>query len=175
MPEPNTPNTRKHDTFDWVTLAVGVFTLIAVLTYTAVQICQTILIRENNEATQRAYVFLRDVRLERRNDDAFDIVPEWMNTGNSETINMTAHLNRAMNFAALPDGFNFGDIDPGHEVPVVLGPKIVSSITFDTIDRSCLERFKQREGVANFYFGDGRNIGMFSGSLHRTELGSVGI
>jgi hypothetical protein len=56
-----------------------------------------------------------------------------------------------MNYAALPDGFNFGDLDPGHEVPVVLGPKITSSITFDTINRSCLEKFKRRDGLASFY------------------------
>jgi hypothetical protein len=151
MQKHNTVGSRKHDAFEKVTLTVGIVTLVAVLMYTAVQVCQTILIRENNEATQRAFVFLKDVRLEQRNDTTFDIVPEWTNTGNSETIDMTAHLNRAINNGPLPDGFNFGDLDPGREVPVVLGPKIISSITFDTIARSCLERFKRREGVTSFY------------------------
>lgn len=147
----NNPNQRKHDSFDWVTLVVGIITLIAVGIYTVVQICQTILIRENNEALQRAYVFLKDVRLERKNDDVFDIVPEWENTGNSETVNMTAHINRLMNITPLPEGFNFGDIGTGTEVPIVLGPKTESGISFTAIRRSCLEKFNHRDGVSNFY------------------------
>ncbi len=60
MPEPappgSYPHPKKHDAFEWVGLLVGVLTLIAVATYTAVQICQTRLTRQAIETSTRPYI-----------------------------------------------------------------------------------------------------------------------
>jgi hypothetical protein len=106
--------------------------------------------RTTTQKQMRAYVFLHDIRLEKRNDDSFDIIPEWENTGVSETRNMRAHNSRYMSDIELPNGFSFGDM-PAFEVPIILGPKSTSNITFETISRTCLAQFNRRDAIGKFY------------------------
>jgi hypothetical protein len=55
------PQRRQHDAFDWVTLIVGVLTLVAVGIYTGIQAWQTTLIRSNNVVSQRASVYFEQL------------------------------------------------------------------------------------------------------------------
>jgi hypothetical protein len=98
----------------------------------------------------RAYVFLRDIRLQKRNDDDFDVIPEWENSGATETIGMTAQLNRHLADRPLPEWFSYGDVTNDH-VPIVLGPHATSNITFTTISKICLSQLNRRDGVDKFY------------------------
>jgi hypothetical protein len=101
----------------------------------------------------RAYVFLRDIRLERINETTFEIIPEWENTGNSETVNMSARVNFHADEVTLPDGFSFGDVPVGQpDAQIVLGPKSIANITFATVDQRCLSQFNRRDQLNKFYF-----------------------
>lgn len=108
--------------------------------------------KHTSEKQLRAYVFLKDIRLEKSADGAFDIIPEWENTGVTETVNMTAYFNRYLSNSDLPNGFNFGDIEaPFKPVPNILGPKSVSNITFNKVAQKCLSQLNRRDGVTKFY------------------------
>jgi hypothetical protein len=61
-----------------------------------------------------AYVSLRDILIEKRNDSTFDIIPQWENTGETQTKNMLAYVNRHMAEAELSRGFTFLQI-PGKQ------------------------------------------------------------
>lgn len=100
----------------------------------------------------RAYVFMRDIKLEKRNDDTYDIIPAWENTGNSQTINMIAYLNHLM-FPAqpIPNTFMYADIKFDKNVPITLGPKAISNISFSKIRGSCANMFNNRDGIDNFF------------------------
>jgi hypothetical protein len=82
------------------------------------------------EQQLRAYVFLRDVRLQKRNDDSYDVIPEWENSGATETVGMTAHLNRLLSETPLLEWFSDGDVGNYDTVPIILGPKSTSTISF---------------------------------------------
>jgi hypothetical protein len=108
--------------------------------------------RDNENRQVRAYVSLRDIRFEKRNDDTFDIIPQWENTGNSETVEMQAYLSRYISDVRFPKGFTNGDMPSASErVPIILSPRAVSSTNFDTISKSCLLQFNRRDGVSKFY------------------------
>jgi hypothetical protein len=110
-----------------------------------------VIANDTEQRQMRAYVFLRDIRLEKRNDDAFDIIPEWENTGNSETVNMRAHLNRHLSDVELPQWFSFGDLPITSEVPILLGPRSITNINFNSIPRNCLLQFNRRDELKKFY------------------------
>jgi hypothetical protein len=107
--------------------------------------------RDNENRQVRAYVSLRDIRFEKRNDDTFDIIPQWENTGNSETVGMHAYLNRSIIHFDYPTGFSNTNVPGQPIVPIVLSPKTASSTNFGTIAKACLSQFNLRDGVKHFY------------------------
>lgn len=130
---------------------VAVFTLLAVLTYTGITLKLLEVQRDTENRQIRAYVSLRDIKFEKRNDDTFDIVPEWENTGNSETIGMQAYLSRYLSDVEMPAGFTNGDLPGTAPVPITLGPKAVSVVNFNSIAKSCISQFNKRDGLSKFY------------------------
>jgi len=122
---------------------------------TAALVCETrdlvVDARHAAEKQIRAYVSLRDVRFEKRNDDTYDIIPQWENSGVSETVGMTAYLSRLEVDADLPKGFSNGDMPGLATSPMVLSPKAVASVTFSTISKTCLSQFNRRDGLKHFY------------------------
>ena len=145
-----TEKKRKH----WLEYAIFVFvvaTTIATLGAAYYTRQQWLTAIDSEQRQTRAYVFLKDIKLERRNDGAFDIIPEFENTGNSETVNMRSHMSRHLSDVPLPNDFNFGDIPVASEVPIILGPRTISNIAFDAINKSCLDQFNRRDEVSKFY------------------------
>jgi hypothetical protein len=100
----------------------------------------------------RAYVFLRDVRFAKRNDSNYDIIPEWENSGGSQTKDMTAHLSFYAAKEDLTEWFPYGDIKLNTTTaPILLGPKSISNNSFGSINKACLSQFNRRDEVTKFY------------------------
>jgi hypothetical protein len=116
-----------------------------------VGVWQACIARDTEERQIRAYVFLKDIWLDKRNDDVFDIIPEWENTGNSQTSDMHAFINRIMTNVTVPSWVVYGDIEGIPSLPIVLGPKSVSGVTFMQIDRRCLDQFNNRVNMDKFW------------------------
>lgn len=104
-----------------------------------------------NQKSMRAYVFLRDIKLERGADGIFDIIPQWENSGNSETLDMNIYLNSALTPNALDPRFSFADFQPMKLVPFVLGPKVISDVSVVSVPEDCLKQFNRRDGIGKFY------------------------
>jgi len=97
-----------------------------------------------------AYVSLRGVRLEDRGEGFFDLIPEWENTGGSETIGMNARTNMYLAKEELPEHFSFGNFQ-AEDRPISLGPKAVSNVAFQPIARNCIVQFNRADGFNKFY------------------------
>jgi hypothetical protein len=130
---------------------VAFFTLLAVLAYTGISLMLLYVGRDTEIGQTRAYVSLRDIRFERRNDDGFDIVPQWENTGSSETIGILAYISRYLSDTELPQGFTNGDFPGSTPVPITLGPKAISNVTYSSIAKTCLSQFNRRDDLRKFY------------------------
>jgi hypothetical protein len=113
LTKPNTGATsreKKHrDWHDWVATIGIPLTFAAATTaaiFTGMAACYTrsqwLTAVDNEHRTVRAYVALRDIAFAPRGESAFDLVPEWENNGNSETVNMTMHLNRLITKGGCP-------------------------------------------------------------------------
>lgn len=125
----------------------AIFALIA-----ALAACYAAYVALDNEQKQvRAYVFLKDIRLDYLENGFFDVIPEWENSGASQTVSMKARLNFYFSQGEIPDGFNFGDLSQANAVPIVLGPKAVTSVTFAPLEKNCLSQFNRRDGISKFY------------------------
>jgi hypothetical protein len=105
---------------------------------------------DNEHNSLRAYISLRDIRLEKRNDDTFDIIPEWENSGGSQTINMRAYENGLATNLPIPDKIAYGDISTIVTVPIVLGPKTISNISFSQVAKICLDQFNRRDEITRY-------------------------
>jgi hypothetical protein len=99
----------------------------------------------------RAYVSLRDILIEKQNDSTFDIIPQWENTGETQTKNMSAYVNRSMAEGELSRGFTFVRIPGNRTVPILLGPRTVATVSFTTLDKSCFTQFNARDILRKFY------------------------
>ncbi|ULO25124.1 hypothetical protein [Methylocystis sp. SB2] len=145
----STNNEKKHF-LDWATGALLTLTLLCTAGaahYTAKQ-WETAVDTEQRQI--RAYVFLRGIRLDKRNEDVYDIIPEWENTGNSPTVNMVSRINRLMFVnQPLPSTFMYVDI-PTKTVPITLGPRSISNVSFTKVHGYCLERFNNRDPFDRF-------------------------
>jgi hypothetical protein len=103
----------------------------------------------------RAYVSLRDIKLEPFDPTAFDIVPEWENTGGTQTVYMTAHLNWLPTPGPLPSNFSFGDVR-SVDRPITLGAKQVSHVSFVKAAKSCLNAFNAGTDIHHIYIWTGK-------------------
>jgi hypothetical protein len=131
---------------------IRIATLIFVGLYTVFSYCLITITRSNNVAAQRAYVFLRDISIQRGNGSGFDVIPLWENTGNTQTKNMTGYLSRHFGPGDLQTDFTYIDIPSDRKsVPLLLGPKAVSTVTFDVIDKRCFAQFNSRDIFNKFY------------------------
>ncbi len=127
--------------------------------------------QDSEQRQTRAYVFLRDIRLERADEANWDLIPEWENTENSETVHMRSHINGAMSDIPLPDEFSFADISGRPDVPVLLDPRSVSNITFYQIATDCLTQFNRRDDVAKYYlWGWARYNDTLTDQPHQTRF-----
>lgn len=144
----NTSPDKSHwrDPMSWLLLGT-LFATAAAACYTKKQ-WETAVDSEQRQV--RAYVSLRDIRLEKRNDDSFDIIPEWENTGSSETVGMRGGINRHMLNMDMPAGFSYTDLST-EKVPIILGPKSVLNIAFMQIAKQCLAQFNRRDEFSKFY------------------------
>jgi hypothetical protein len=125
---------------------------------------------DTEQRQTRAYVALQDIRLERLDGATFEVIPEWENTGNSQTVHMESHLNRFMSDAAVPGDFAFADL-PATSVPILLSPKSTSTVTFDKIPASCLTQFNRRDEFTTFYiWGWAKYNDTLSSSPHITRF-----
>jgi hypothetical protein len=140
---------KKHP-LEWAIAILLLFTLIA----TSIAACYTKKQWEtavdNEHKSLRAYVSLRGIRLERRNDNTFDIIPEWENSGESQTINMRAYENGIATNLPIPDNIAYGNYSTIVTVPIVLGPKTISNISFSQVDKVCLDQFNRRDELTRY-------------------------
>ncbi len=148
----NCKTSKKHP-LDWAIAIFLLFTLIA----TSIAACYTKRQWEtavDNEQRQvRAYVFLKDIEFEKRNDDYYDIIPEWENTGVSQTSNMHAHISWLMTNLDVPKDIGYGDVQKPSlgQADIVLGPKSISTITFGKLYSGCLDQFDKGDRINKFY------------------------
>jgi|SRR5271166_693524 len=106
---------------------VALFTLLAVLTYTAFQIWQTFLTRSNNVVSQRAFLFfdqpsvtmVLDAKDQTKNVQ-FGV--PIVNGGNTATKNMTLSIRCAPSTDSLPEPWVPLYREPLERIPQVIGP-----------------------------------------------------
>ena len=149
QPPPPKPARDCHDHANIVILGL---TLLAACTAAVFTGLQWRTAKDQEVRQTRAYVFLHDIRLQKRNDDTFDLIPEWENSGASQTVNMHSHVNRLLHDVSLPPGFSDGDLPTATaEVGISLGPKSIANIAFSQIPRTCLDQFNRRDAFQQFY------------------------
>jgi hypothetical protein len=112
---------------------------------------QACIARDTEQRQIRAYISLQSIRLEKRNDETFDIIPEWENTGNSQTVNMTTFVNRLFLNVDMPSNLMYADMDGVRKAPITLGPKSKSGISFDQVSKTCLDQFNRRDEMSHFF------------------------
>jgi hypothetical protein len=120
------PHRRQHDAFDWVTLIVGILTLVAVGIYTAIQAWQTTLIRSNNAVSQRASVYFEPpVGAIAKDPDA----GEWLafqftiaNSGNTRTSNLNFQIKCTSTRDRQRDPWGLLHQEPMEHLPQVIFP-----------------------------------------------------
>jgi hypothetical protein len=119
-------------------LVVGIaYSIFAALQWSAIKE-QGFISRQQLEQTERAFVFLKEIRVDKIVDPTrsrvlqFRFLPQWENSGTTPTKKLHSHVNWYCQPTTLTKGFWFlpiGDLTP-HEY--VLGPKvIIGSVTLD--------------------------------------------
>lgn len=133
MPHPKqtqAPQNYWSNPASWVALA----TLIAVLAYTGIQMWQTVLIRQNNVVSQRAFVFA-ELGQFFPGFDASDLttkivvfVTRLTNSGNTATKNLTFAVACRRSPDNLREPWGLLYQEPLEYTPTVLGPKGASTV-----------------------------------------------
>ena len=140
---------NKHPLDYWIA-ALLFLTLIATGTAAIFTRLQWLTADDAEKRSLRSYVNLRDIQLEKRNDGLFDIIPEWENTGNTPTINLRATLNRLETNVEIPNEIAYGDMAGFNTVPMLIGPKSTTGISFGQISKTCLDQFNRRDELRQF-------------------------
>jgi hypothetical protein len=91
---------------------------------------KTVALTEKHLITsQRAFVFIKQFCITvTEAPKSIIIIPEWINNGGTQTINLHTHDNGKFFPLAdfpngLPDDFSFPDLVKGDKIPILLGPK----------------------------------------------------
>jgi hypothetical protein len=127
MVEPNRAQKEKvylHKPENWVSLV----TLILVLTYTGVQIWQTILLRRNNVVSQRAFVYVDAPNLQPAINSKdgttkfVNVFIPFINSGNTATRDLTLFVRCAPSADAMPEPWVLLYREKFERVPQIIGP-----------------------------------------------------
>ncbi len=121
---PSRWRTWRRNPANWIAL----LTLIAVLVYTGVQIYQTILIRANNVASQRAFLYVGGftpiLATSRENNERMvRLLLTLTNGGNTPTKNLHFVVRCAPSVDALPEPWVLLYREKPEYTPLVIGPK----------------------------------------------------
>jgi hypothetical protein len=125
--------------------------------------------------TERAFVFVRDARIEIHKDPmsrqivAFAGKIVWENSGDTPTKNLRIHTNLRLFSTLLPGNFDFPDVNPTR-ASMLIGPKAAASTMPLVILAHQLKDV--RDGIAHLYmYGWAEYNDIFPGTKrHRTEF-----
>jgi hypothetical protein len=128
--------------------------------------------RKESAIQSRAYVSIRSIDLKRNNDDTFDVIPQWENSGNSPAIRMITAVSYHAPVGEMPN--DFVNFVVGHPTfaQITLGQKEYTAIAYTKISKQCMIDFNNRVGgVKHFYFWGGtRYYDTISDVKHRTKF-----
>jgi hypothetical protein len=131
MPEPASGQNNEAKTYPkghWV----NVVTMLAVLVYTGVQICQTYLIRQNNIASQRAFVFSQptvlQIGINPEKIPALGVFISLENSGSTPTKDLTSKIVCEPSIASPIEPWDFLKQHKIETTPVFIGARARSTV-----------------------------------------------
>ena len=150
-------NNEKRTLDQIVARAAAISAICAVLTtfVLIVQSCQLHTADETSRISNRSYVILNDLNFTPRkiNKKTFwALTPEWQNAGNISTATMQSRVTFVVSGGNLPTGFTECEGGEGQSVPMALGPKASSKISFFAIDANPISLFQSKSPAAQKMF-----------------------
>ena len=167
--EPAPANGSKHSFWKKPENFIQLATLIFVATYTIFTGAQMYF-------STRAFIFPKEIRVDQIGSQNV-LVVDWENSGSTPTTDLKAHIQSSFENDELAPGFSWQKIvavqNSGKlfdDVPIAIGPKSTSSISYMALPQGCVDGFQNRSIPRLYIWGRATYRDSMFGFHHETRF-----